>query len=90
MGIAVDERHGEQSDECGQECCGNKGYGKRTLHENIADHVGLKIAYHAYKRFLTDKGQKSSKEQDQKFFKSFASLWAANMSSERIEFKREK
>lgn len=60
--------------------------GTFTLGENIADHGGLKIAYHA---FLKTPQAKSKEKIDgftpaQRFFLSYATLWAANIRDEEI------
>ncbi len=57
-----------------------------TLGENIADHGGLQIAYHA---FLKTPQAKSKEKIDgftppQRFFLSYATLWAANIRDEEI------
>lgn len=60
--------------------------GRYTLGENIADHGGLQVAYHA---FLKTKEAKSDKVVDgftpaQRFFLSYANLWAGNVRDEEI------
>jgi putative endopeptidase len=57
-----------------------------TLGENIADHGGLQIAYHA---FLKTPQAKSEEKIDgftpaQRFFLSYATLWAGNIRDEEI------
>ncbi len=57
--------------------------GKKKLNENFADLVGLKIAYQAYK---SERGRKEDLDSDKKFFISYGSLWASNMSQELNEW----
>lgn len=60
--------------------------GTFTLGENIADHGGLQVSYNA---FLKTKNGKSSSNTDgytpqQRFFLSYANLWAGNVRDEEI------
>ena len=60
--------------------------GTFTMGENIADHGGLRVAYSAFKN--TDQG-KSDKmidgfTPDQRFFLSYANVWAANITKEEM------
>ena len=60
--------------------------GTFTLGENIADHGGLQVAYNA---LLKTKNGKSSSKTDgytpqQRFFLSYANLWAGNVRDEEI------
>ena len=52
--------------------------------ENIADHGGLRVAYSAFKN--TDQGKGDKKidgfTPDQRFFLSYANVWAANITKE--------
>jgi len=60
--------------------------GAYTLGENIADHGGLQIAYHAFtktEQFKT--GEKSdSYMPQQRFFLAYANLWAGNVRKEEM------
>ena len=60
--------------------------GKFTLGENIADHGGLRVAYSAFKK--TAEGNSEEKidgfTPDQRFFLSYANVWAANITKEEI------
>lgn len=60
--------------------------GTFTMGENIADHGGLRVAYAAFKK--TEQG-KADKEidgftPDQRFYLSYANVWAANITKEEI------
>ncbi len=60
--------------------------GTFTLGENIADHGGLQVSYNA---FLKTKNGKSKKQTEgytpqQRFFLSYANLWAGNVRDEEI------
>ena len=58
--------------------------GTFTMGENIADHGGLRVAYSAFKN--TDQGKGDKKidgfTPDQRFFLSYANVWAANITKE--------
>ena len=60
--------------------------GKFTLGENIADHGGLRVAYSAFKK--TEQGESDNLTDgftpDQRFFLSYANVWAANITKEEI------
>ncbi|MEA5082397.1 MAG: M13 family metallopeptidase [Dysgonamonadaceae bacterium] len=61
--------------------------GTFTLGENIADHGGLQVAYNA---FLKTDQAKSTEKKDgftpaQRFFLSYANLWAGNVRDEEIK-----
>ncbi len=60
--------------------------GKFTMGENIADHGGLRVSYSAFKK--TDQGKGDGKIDgftgDQRFFLSYANVWAANITKEEI------
>ena len=60
--------------------------GKLTLGENIADHGGVKIAFTALKKIMKGKslGVKNGFTPEQRFFISFAILWACNETEEII------
>lgn len=60
--------------------------GEFTLGENIADQGGLQIAYHALKKILSDNPQASIEgfTPEQRFFLSYATLWAGNIRDEEI------
>ena len=60
--------------------------GQFTMGENIADHGGLRVAYSAFKK--TEQGKSETKIDgftgDQRFFLSYANVWAANITKEEI------
>lgn len=60
--------------------------GKFTMGENIADHGGLRVSYSAFKK--TEQGKGDAKidgfTPDQRFFLSYANVWAANITKEEI------
>lgn len=60
--------------------------GTFTMGENIADHGGLRVAYSAFKK--TEQGASDKKidgfTPDQRFFLSYANVWAANITKEEI------
>ena len=57
-----------------------------TMGENIADHGGLRVSYTAFKH--TDQGKGDATidgfTPDQRFFLSYANVWAANITKEEI------
>ena len=60
--------------------------GTFTMGENIADHGGLRVAYSAFKN--TDQGKGNEMidgfTPDQRFFLSYANVWAANITKEEM------
>ncbi|MCQ2288225.1 MAG: M13 family metallopeptidase [Muribaculaceae bacterium] len=60
--------------------------GNFTMGENIADHGGLRVSYSAFKK--TEQGKGNVKidgfTPDQRFFLSYANVWAANITKEEI------
>ncbi len=60
--------------------------GQFTMGENIADHGGLRVAYSAFKK--TDQGKGDALidgfTPDQRFFLSYANVWAANITKEEM------
>ena len=68
---------------------GLKANGKLTLGENIADHGGVKIAFVAYKKATQGQRReiKSGFTPEQRFFISFAHLWASNQTEEAIRLR---
>ncbi len=60
--------------------------GTFTMGENIADHGGLRVAYSAFKK--TEQGTSDKTidgfTPDQRFFLSYANVWAANITKEEI------
>jgi putative endopeptidase len=58
--------------------------GQLTLGENIADHVGLKIAYAAFKKATKDNPLPTVNglTPDQRFFLAYANVWAQNITEE--------
>lgn len=63
--------------------------GRFTLGENIADHGGLRVAYSAFKK--TEEGKSDKKidgfTPDQRFYLSYANVWAGNITSEEIRHR---
>lgn len=59
---------------------GVKVNGKLTISENLADHGGVNIAYHAYKNVC------KNDDNDKEFFYSYARIWAENSTD---EYKKE-
>ncbi|KAA6339955.1 Neutral endopeptidase [termite gut metagenome] len=60
--------------------------GKLTLGENIADYGGLQISYQAFKKATKDKPleNKDNFTPEQRFFLSYANVWATNIRPEEI------
>lgn len=60
--------------------------GQFTLGENIADHGGLRVSYSAFKKTEQGKGEQllDGFTPDQRFFLSYANVWAANITKEEI------
>ncbi|XP_025111681.1 neprilysin-1-like isoform X3 [Pomacea canaliculata] len=58
--------------------------GRQTIDENIADSVGIKKAFRAYRSVITERGQEENKyptlpySQNQIFFIGFAQNWCIN------------
>ena len=65
---------------------GLKANGKLTLGENLADHGGLNVAFLAFKNATKDAPLKTEQgfTPEQRFFLSYALLWAANIRDEEI------
>ena len=65
---------------------GLKANGQLTLGENIADHGGLNVAFLAYQHATKDNplGVVDGFTPEQRFFISYATLWAANIREEDI------
>jgi len=62
--------------------------GELTLGENLADHGGVKIAFHALKTKLRDKNtilEKSKFTPMQRFFISWAIVWRCNITDEEAD-----
>lgn len=60
--------------------CPNEQYGEQTVGEDMADIVGIKIAYDAYfSRHLN-----ATKQDKQQFFAIFAQMWAESYDSEHL------
>jgi len=57
-----------------------------TMGENIADHGGLRVSYSAFKKTEQGKGNAmiDGFTPDQRFFLSYANVWAANITKEEI------
>ena len=60
--------------------------GQFTMGENIADHGGLRVAYSAFKNTEQGKGNTliDGFTPDQRFFLSYANVWAANITKEEM------
>ncbi len=60
--------------------------GNFTMGENIADHGGLRIAYTAFKKTKQGAGNQliDGFTPDQRFFLSYANVWASNITKEEI------
>ena len=60
--------------------------GTFTMGENIADHGGLRVAYSAFKKTEQGKGDAmiDGFTPDQRFFLSYANVWAANITKEEM------
>ena len=63
--------------------------GAFTLGENIADHGGLQIAFHAFQNATKENGNAPVAEKDgftpeQRFFLAYANVWAGNIRPEEI------
>ena len=60
--------------------------GKFTMGENIADHGGLRVSYSAFKKTDQGKGNEliDGFTPDQRFFLSYANVWANNITKEEI------
>lgn len=60
--------------------------GKFTLGENIADHGGLQVSYQAFQHAIQDKkiGEVDGFTPEQRFFLSYANVWADNIRPEEI------
>ncbi len=60
--------------------------GKFTLGENIADHGGLQVSYQAYKNATAAAplGEKDGFTANQRFFLSYANVWAGNIRPEEV------
>ena len=65
---------------------GLHGNGELTLGENIADHGGLKVSYQAFKKATKDAPLPvvDGFTPEQRFFLSYAYVWACNTSEEQI------
>lgn len=65
---------------------GIHGNGKFTLGENIADHGGLQVSYQAFKTANAEKPLANADgfTPDQRFFLSYANVWAGNIRPEEI------
>jgi putative endopeptidase len=65
---------------------GLHGNGALTLGENLADHGGLNVAFQAFKNATRANplGDKEGYTADQRFFLSYANVWAGNIRDEEI------
>ena len=59
--------------------------GELTLGENLADHGGVKIAYHAFKKKLDDNKKISGFTPFERFFISWANVWKSNVRPEEAD-----
>lgn len=60
--------------------CENERYGEQTVGEDMADIVGIKIAYDAYFGHHLD----ATKQEKQQFFSIFAQMWAESYDAEHL------
>jgi putative endopeptidase len=65
---------------------GVKANGKFTLGENIADHGGLQVSFNAFKNATKENSleKKDGFTPEQRFFLSYANVWAQNIRPEEI------
>jgi len=65
---------------------GVKANGKFTLGENIADHGGLQVSFNAFKTATSANplAKEDGYTPEQRFFLSYANVWAGNIRSEEI------
>lgn len=65
---------------------GLKANGTLTLGENLADHGGLMVAYTAFQNAMKEQPleEKDGFTPDQRFFLSYANVWAGNIRDEEI------
>ena len=65
---------------------GLKSNGRLTLGENLADHGGLQVAWHAYKNATAQKPLKVKDgfTADQRFFIAYAGVWGQNITEQEI------
>ena len=63
-----------------------KANGQLTLGENLADHGGLQVAWHAYKNATAKKTlkEKDGFTADQRFFLAYAGVWGQNITEKEI------
>lgn len=63
-----------------------KANGRFTLGENLADHGGLQVAFHAFKNATKDAPLKVIDDftPEQRFFLAYSGVWAANITEEEI------
>ena len=63
-----------------------KANGRFTLGENIADHGGLQVSYHAFQNVLKSNPleMKDGFTPEQRFFLAYANVWAGNVRPEEI------
>ena len=63
-----------------------KANGQLTLGENLADHGGLQVAWHAYKNATAKKAlkEKDGFTADQRFFLAYAGVWGQNITEKEI------
>lgn len=68
---------------------GLKANGELTLGENLADHGGLMVAYQAFQNAMKQNPLKEENgfTPDQRFFLSFANVWACNIREEEIRVR---
>lgn len=65
---------------------GVRANGSMTLGENIADHGGLQVAFHAFQK-VSEAGTLEEKEgftPEQRFFLAYAGVWAGNIRPEEV------
>ena len=65
---------------------GNNVNGKLTLGENLADHGGVKIAYHALQKVLPENTLKiDNLTPNERFFLAWAYIWKSNLTDEKLD-----
>lgn len=64
--------------------CDTEHYGEQTLCEDIADIVGIKLAFEAFVRAQSAKGKKVSDDEKRLFFYTFAQNWCESFDAEHL------
>ncbi|MCM1079841.1 MAG: M13 family metallopeptidase [Bacteroidales bacterium] len=63
---------------------GVKSNGRMTLGENLADHGGLEVSFHAFKNANKDNTVKLGLTPEQRFFVAYAGVWGQNITEKEI------